>query len=77
MDPNVAPHMVSRRGLTIAGLGAFGIAAIIVVQDWRKIHIRSAGLLLGATLLGTPIGLLLLTYVPGTIVKRILAIVIH
>ena len=32
MDSNVAPHMVSRRGLTIAGLGAFGIVAVIVVM---------------------------------------------
>ncbi len=32
MDPNVPPHRVSRRGLTIAGLGAFGIAAVIVVM---------------------------------------------
>jgi RND family efflux transporter MFP subunit len=32
MDPNVGPHMVSRRGLTIAGLGAFGIVAVIVVM---------------------------------------------
>jgi RND family efflux transporter MFP subunit len=32
MDPNVAPHMVSRRGLTIAGLGALGIVAVIVAM---------------------------------------------
>jgi RND family efflux transporter MFP subunit len=32
MDPNVAPHMVSRRGLTIAGLGAFGLVAVVVVM---------------------------------------------
>src|SRR5437870_8562519 len=56
----------------VAVLVSITVAAIAIVQDWRKIHIRSAGLLLGATLLGTPIGLLLLTYVPGTIVKRIL-----
>lgn len=32
MDPNAAPHMVSRRGLTIAGLAAFGIVAVVVVM---------------------------------------------
>jgi len=32
MDPNTTPHVVSRRGLTIAGLSALGIVAIVVVM---------------------------------------------
>jgi RND family efflux transporter MFP subunit len=32
MDPNAPPHVVSRRGLAIAGLSALGIVAVIVVM---------------------------------------------
>jgi RND family efflux transporter MFP subunit len=32
MDPNAPPHAVSRRGLTIAGLSALGIVAVVVVM---------------------------------------------
>jgi len=32
MDPNTTPHVVSRRGLTIDGLSALGIVAIVVVM---------------------------------------------
>lgn len=32
MDPNAPPHVVSRRGLTIAGLSVMGIVAVIVVM---------------------------------------------
>jgi len=37
------------------------IAAVVIVQDWRKIHLRSVGWLVLSTLLGIPLGLLLLT----------------
>lgn len=37
------------------------IAGIVVVQDWKKIHLRSAGWLVLSTLLGIPLGLILLT----------------
>lgn len=36
------------------------VAAIVVVQDWKKIHFRSAGWLVFFTLLGIPLGLFLL-----------------
>jgi uncharacterized membrane protein YfcA len=52
------------------------IAAIVVIQDWRKIHVRSTGWLLAPTFLGLPVGILLLTSVPGHIVKAVLAILI-
>jgi RND family efflux transporter MFP subunit len=32
MDPNTPPHVVSRRGLAIAGLSALGVVAVIVVM---------------------------------------------
>lgn len=44
----------------LAVLVSITIAAIVVAQDWRNIHLRSAGWLLLATPLGIPLGLLLL-----------------
>jgi uncharacterized membrane protein YfcA len=45
----------------LAVLVSITIAAVVVAQDWRKIHLRSAGWLVGSTLFGIPVGLLLLT----------------
>ncbi|HMF63746.1 MAG TPA: sulfite exporter TauE/SafE family protein [Edaphobacter sp.] len=45
----------------LAVLVSITIAAAVVAQDWRKIHIRSTGWLVASTLFGTPVGLLLLT----------------
>jgi uncharacterized protein len=52
------------------------IAAVVVVQDWRKIHVSSTGWLLAPTFLGIPLGIALLTSVHQDIVKGVLAIVI-
>lgn len=52
------------------------IAAVVVVQDWRKIHLYSTGWLLAPTFLGIPLGVVLLTRVQPRIVKAVLAIVI-
>jgi uncharacterized membrane protein YfcA len=45
----------------LAVLVSITIAAAVVAQDWRKIHIRSTGWLVASTLFGIPVGLLLLT----------------
>lgn len=45
----------------LAVLVSITIAGVIVAQDWKKIHFRSTAWLVGATLLGIPLGLLLLT----------------
>jgi uncharacterized membrane protein YfcA len=45
----------------LAVLVSITIAAVVVVQDWRNIHVRSTGWLVGATLFGIPVGLALLT----------------
>jgi uncharacterized membrane protein YfcA len=45
----------------LAVLISITIAGVIVVQDWRKIHLRSAGWLVSATVFGIPLGLVLLT----------------
>ena len=60
----------------LAVLLSITIAGIVVMQDWRRIHLRSAGWLLAPTLLGTPLGLLLLTSAHPQIVKAVLAFII-
>ena len=60
----------------LAVLLSITIAAIIVVQDWRKIDVRSTGWLLAPTFLGIPLGIALLTSVHQHVVKAALGIVI-
>lgn len=60
----------------LAVLVSITIAAVVVAQDWRKIHIRSTGWLVGATLFGIPVGLLLLTSSHQQAVRVTLAIFI-
>ena len=60
----------------LAVLVSITIAAVVVTQDWRKIHVRSTGWLVGATLFGIPMGLLLLTSSHQQAVKVALAILI-
>lgn len=60
----------------VAVLLSITIAAEVVAQDWDKIHLRSAGWLVGFTLLGIPLGLLLLTRVHEQAVKAVLAVLL-
>ncbi len=53
----------------LAVLLSITIAGVVVAQDWREVHFRSAGGLLLATLPGLPCGLLLLVSHHQTIVK--------
>jgi uncharacterized membrane protein YfcA len=52
------------------------IAAVVVIQDWRKIHLRSAGGLILYTLIGIPLGLISLVHFNEQIVKAVLGIII-
>jgi uncharacterized protein len=52
------------------------VAAVIVVQDWQKIEVRSATGLVVASLFGIPLGLLLLVQANEQVVKVALGIVI-
>ena len=52
------------------------IAGIVVVQDWKKIHLRSAGWLVLSTLPGIPLGLLLLTSSHQRAVKGALGVIL-
>lgn len=56
----------------LAVLVSITIAAVVVAQDWRHIHLRSAAWLVLSTLLGIPLGLLLLTRSPEHVVKAVL-----
>ena len=61
----------------LAVLISIMIAAVVVSQDWEKIHWRSAGWLVCATLLGIPAGLALLTSSHQRAAKVTLAIDHH
>ena len=60
----------------VAVLLSITIAALIVLQDWRHIHFRSAASLFLATLVGMPFGLSILTMVKESVVKGLLACII-
>jgi uncharacterized protein len=60
----------------LATLVSVTVAGVIIVQDWREIHARSAWRLVSSTFLGIPLGLLMLKTVPEPIVKMLLAVVI-
>jgi hypothetical protein len=60
----------------LAVLVSITIAAVVVAQDWRKIHVSSAGWLVAASLFGIPVGLLLLTSSHQKAVKIALGIFI-
>jgi len=60
----------------LAVLVSITVAVVILVQDWRNVHLRSAGWLVAATLFGIPLGLLLLTRGDQQLVKGALAVII-
>jgi uncharacterized protein len=60
----------------VAVLASITVAALILLQDWRHVHLGGTLRLVLSTFVGIPFGLLLLTKVPGPLVKAILAIVI-
>jgi uncharacterized protein len=59
--PLLALFMPVTVAAPLAVLLSISIAAMVVVQDWRHIHLRSAAALLAATVFGIPLGLLALT----------------
>jgi len=60
----------------LAVLVSITVAGVIVAQDWRKIHFRSAAWLVVFTLFGTPLGVFLLKEADESVVKASLAMVI-
>lgn len=60
----------------VAVLVSITVALVIVIQDWRRIHLRSAIWLVVPTLFGIPAGLTILRTVPEPAVKATLAVLI-
>jgi len=60
----------------VAVLVSITVAAIVVAQDWRHVHVRSAAWLVFFTLPGIPLGLLLLRSVSEPLVKGALGVVV-
>ena len=59
-----------------AVLVSITVALVIVLQDWRRVHLNSALWLVIPTFLGIPLGLLLLKSLPERIVEAILGILV-
>src|SRR3954453_11175963 len=56
----------------LAVLVSITVAGLVLLQDWQHVQLRSAWRLILATLPGIPVGLWLLTAVPGPVVKAVL-----
>jgi uncharacterized membrane protein YfcA len=74
--PLLALVMPVEQAAPVAVLASITIALIILLQDWRKVHFKSAQRLIISTLFGIPVGLYLLQTLPEGIVKAALAIII-
>ena len=74
--PLLALFMPVKVATPLAVLLSITVAAVILVQDWRKVHVQSAWRLVLPTLVGIPLGLLLLRNASEQLVKAILAAVI-
>ncbi len=74
--PLLALMMPVATAAPLAVLVSITVAAVIVVRDWRSIHLRTAARLLIATAFGAPLGLLLLAAAPEHVTKAILGGVI-
>jgi hypothetical protein len=74
--PLLALIMPIETAAPLATLVSIAVAAVVLVQDWSEVHVRSAGWLVLSTLLGIPLGLLLLTKVAEPIVKAVLGSII-
>jgi uncharacterized protein len=60
----------------LAVLVSITVALVVVVSDWRSIHLRSTVWLVIPTLFGIPIGLAVHRNVPTPVVKAVLGVVI-
>jgi uncharacterized membrane protein YfcA len=70
--PLLALVMPVQVAAPLAVLVSITVAFIVILQDWRNVHLRSAGWLVLSTLFGIPLGLVLLKTVPESIIKAIL-----
>ncbi len=74
--PLLSLVMPEKIAVPLAVLVSITVAVVVVVQDWHKIHIRSAGWLVLFTLPGTLLGAWVLASAAAAIVTAILAVAI-
>src|ERR1700733_1491747 len=74
--PLLAMRVPIRVAAPLAVLVSVVAAAVIVVHDWRHVHVRSAGGLILASLPGIPLGVLLLARGNEHAVKSALGLII-
>ena len=74
--PLLALLMPVKVAAALAVLVSITVAGLVLLQDWHHVQLRSAWLLVLATLPGIPLGLLLLLVVPEQVVKMVLALII-
>lgn len=74
--PLLALYLPIEIAVPVSVLVSIAVAGIVVVQDWKKIHFRSAGWLVLFSALGIPLGLWLLTTANEQLVKSALAVII-
>jgi hypothetical protein len=74
--PLLALAIPVKEAAPLAVLVSITIAFVILLQDWRQVHLRSASWLVLFTLMGIPLGLWLLRAAPESAVKAILAAII-
>ena len=74
--PLLALFMPVRVAVPVATLLSITVAGLILAQDWRHVHVRSAWWLVLPTLFGIPIGLFVLTEIDPPAVKAAMAVVI-
>jgi hypothetical protein len=74
--PLLALFLPVRVAAPVAVLVSVAMAAGILVQDWRKVHLRSSGWLFLPTLAGIPLGIWMLHSAHPSLVKGALAMVI-
>lgn len=60
----------------VAALVSITVAALVMIEDWRKVHAASAWRLVLASMVGIPFGLALLKLASEGLVKTILGLVI-
>ena len=74
--PLMAIVMPLQMAVPLSVLISVTIAGVVIIQDHKKIHLKSAGGLIVYALMGIPIGLWLLVHMPGWPVKFLLGLVI-
>lgn len=74
--PLLALVIPVRVAVPLATLLSVTVAGLILAQDWRHVHARSAWGLIVPTLFGVPVGVLILTVMPPHVVKTVLGVII-